>query len=189
MLTGQAAAFSERHRIYPKRKSDLYRLDTEQALFDAFFRCRRALLRFPYKRAWEQSPADCLNGHLLAGRLGGGELLKQIGYFDGIFQTGKGLDRDARRQLWGYVVRQRLCEAGFGGLLAMTPVAAPGYLVLSFGTGMAIALVIAVCDVEERNAVVHAVIHKIHRTGQSRAAVAHDETGKGGVVPVTVGAH
>ena len=74
----------------------------------------------------------------------GGELLKQIGYFDGIFQTGKGLDRDARRQLWGYVVRQRLCEAGFGGLLAMTPVAAPGYLVLSFGTGMAIALVIAV---------------------------------------------
>ncbi len=56
----------------------LYRLDTEQALFDAFFRCRRASLRFPYKRAWEQSPADCLNGHLLAGRLGGGELLKQF---------------------------------------------------------------------------------------------------------------
>ena len=56
----------------------LYRLDTEQALFDAFFFCRRALLRFPYKRTWEQSPADCLNGHLLAGRLGGGELLKQF---------------------------------------------------------------------------------------------------------------
>ena len=79
----------------------------------------------------------------------GGELLKQIGYFDGIFQTWKGLDRDARRQLWGYVVRQRLCEAGFGGLLAMTPVAAPGYLVLSFGTGMAIALVIAVFTLEK----------------------------------------
>lgn len=92
-------------------------------------------------------------GGILAGtvwaNLLGGELLTRIGYFDGIFQTDPGLSREEQKQLWGYVVRQRLCEVGFGGLLAMTPVAAPGYLILSFGIGMAMALLIAVFTLEK----------------------------------------
>lgn len=92
-------------------------------------------------------------GGILAGtvwaNLLGGELLKQIGYFDGIYQSTRGLGGSEQRQLWGYVLRQRLCEAAFGGMLVMTPMAVPGYLVLSFGAGTAMALSIAVFTLEK----------------------------------------
>lgn len=90
-------------------------------------------------------------GGILAGtvwaNLLGGELLKQIGCFDGISQVEPGSQE--RRQLWGFVLRQRLGEMGFGGLLAMTPIAVPGYLVLAFGAGMSMALAITVFTLEK----------------------------------------
>lgn len=79
----------------------------------------------------------------------GGELLKQIGYFDGIYEAGRNLSSQEQRQLWRYVLRQRLLEAGFGGMLAMTPIAVPGYLILSFCAGMAVALMITVFTLEK----------------------------------------
>lgn len=92
--------------------------------------------------------AGILAGTIWANLLGG-ELLEQIGYFDGIFRTGEVLSREEQRLLWGYVLRQRLCEVGFGGLLAMTSVAVPGYLALSFGAGCVMALSIAVFTLEK----------------------------------------
>lgn len=92
-------------------------------------------------------------GGVLAGtvwaNLLGGELVKQIGYFDGVYQAGRQLGRQEQRQLWGYVLRQRLCEMGFMGMLAMTPIAVPGYLVLSFGAGAAMALAVTVFTLEK----------------------------------------
>lgn len=91
-------------------------------------------------------------GGVLAGtiwaNLLSGELLRQIGYFDGIYMAGE-MDRTQQRQLWLYVLKQRVCEAGFGGLLAMTPIAVPGYLILSFGAGVSVALIITVFTLEK----------------------------------------
>lgn len=79
----------------------------------------------------------------------GRELLKQIGYFEGIYEAGRNLSSQEQRQLWRYVLRQRLLEAGFGGMLTMTPIAVPGYLLLSFGAGIAVALMITVFTLEK----------------------------------------
>ncbi len=79
----------------------------------------------------------------------GGELLGQIGYFDGIFKSGQGMDEEERRRLWKYVLGQRLWETGLGGLLAMTPLAAAGYMLLSFGAGFVLAAIIVVFTLEK----------------------------------------
>ena len=92
-------------------------------------------------------------GGVLAGtvwaNLLGRELLGQIGYFDGIFGTAVEMDSKEQWQLWRYVLNQRLCEVCFGGLLAMTPLAFSGYLVLSFGTGFATAVIITIFTLEK----------------------------------------
>lgn len=89
-----------------------------------------------------------LTGTVWANLLGR-ELLEQIGYFDRIFQTGKKMDCKEQWRLWRYVLEQRGWEVCFGGLLAMTPLAVPGYLALSFGTGFTIAVVITVFTLEK----------------------------------------
>ena len=73
-----------------------------------------------------------LGGTIWANLLGR-ELLEQIGYFDGIFQTGMKMNHEEQWQLCRYVLSQRVGEVCFGGMLAMTPLAIPGYLILSFG--------------------------------------------------------
>lgn len=92
-------------------------------------------------------------GGVLAGtiwaNLLGGDLLGQIGYFDGIYQNSKEMSDGERMELWLYVLKQRGWEAGFGGLLAMTSIAVPGYLLLSFGAGMVIGLSIAIFTLEK----------------------------------------
>lgn len=92
--------------------------------------------------------AGVLTGTIWANLLGG-ELLGQIGYFDGIWRAGQTMDEGERRLMWRYVLAQRLWEAGFGGLLAMTPLAAPGYLLLAFGGGFALASIITVFTLEK----------------------------------------
>ena len=91
--------------------------------------------RIPFRNFWLIS----VMGGILAGTIGAnlliGELLKQIGYFDGIFYAGREMNGEEQKQLWLYVLRQRAWEAGFGGLLAMTPAAAAAYLVLAFAAG------------------------------------------------------
>lgn len=81
--------------------------------------------------------------------LPGRELLSQIGYFDGLYKSGQNMAEGERRQLWRYVLGQRLWEAGMGGLLAMTPLAAPGYLILSFGAGFVLAVIITMFTLEK----------------------------------------
>ena len=92
--------------------------------------------------------AGVIAGTIWANLLGG-ELLSQIGYFDGLYKSGQIIDEEERRLLWRYVLIQRLWEAGFGGLLAMTPLAAAGYLVLSFAAGFILAAFIAAFTLEK----------------------------------------
>ncbi|MCI8838647.1 MAG: hypothetical protein HFG74_11420 [Hungatella sp.] len=105
--------------------------------------------RIPFRNFWLIS----VMGGILAGTIGAnllsGELLKQIGYFDGIFYAGREMNGEEQKQLWLYVLRQRAWEAGFGGLLAMTPAAAAAYLVLAFAAGAAAAMVITVFTLEK----------------------------------------
>ena len=89
-----------------------------------------------------------LGGTIWANLLGR-ELLEQIGYFDGIFQTGMKMNHEEQWQLCRYVLSQRVGEVCFGGMLAMTPLAVPGYLILSFGTGFGMAVVITVFTLEK----------------------------------------
>ncbi len=95
----------------------------------------------------------CMMGGVLTGTIWANllsrELLGQIGFFDGLYQTGRIWDEGEKRQLWRYVIKQRLGEAGLGGLIAMTPFAAPGYLLLAFGGGFAVAAVISVFTLEK----------------------------------------
>jgi len=92
--------------------------------------------------------AGVLGGTVWANLLGR-ELLGQIGYFDGIYQTGKIMDNGEQWELWRYVLGQRAWEVCFGGLLAMTPFAVPGYLVLAFGAGFALAVMITMFTLEK----------------------------------------
>lgn len=105
--------------------------------------------RIPFRNFWLIS----VMGGILAGTIGAnllsGELLKQIGYFDGIIYARQELSREEQKLLWLYVLRQRMWEAGFGGLLAMTPAAVPVYLLLSFAAGAAMAMVITVFTLEK----------------------------------------
>lgn len=95
----------------------------------------------------------CVTGGILTGTLWanllGGELLKQIGYFDGIWQSGREIKPEEQRQLWNYVLRQRLQEAGIAGLVAMTPLAQTAYLILAFGLGAGLAVSITVFTLEQ----------------------------------------
>ena len=92
--------------------------------------------------------AGVLAGTIWANLLSG-ELLGQIGFFDGLYQTGRTWDEGERRQLWRYILRQRMGELGLAGLIAMTPAAIPGYLLLTFGTGFAMAAVISIFTLEK----------------------------------------
>ena len=89
-----------------------------------------------------------LMGTLWANLLGG-KLMEQVGYFDGVYGAGKALSEEERWQLWRYVIRQRLWEAGLGGLIAMTPLAVPGYLAGAFGAGFILAVIIAMFTLEK----------------------------------------
>ena len=102
--------------------------------------------------------AGVIAGTIWANLLGG-ELLSQIGYFDGLYKSGQIIDEEERRLLWRYVLIQRLWEAGFGGLLAMTPLAAAGYLVLSFAAGFILAAFIAAFTLEKRGGGDSAMVH------------------------------
>ena len=95
----------------------------------------------------------CIMGGVLAGtmwaNLLSGELLGQIGYFDGIYGAGKIYSDREQRQLWGYIIRQRLCEVGLGSLAAMTPLAVPVYLVGAFCAGFVLAVLITLFTLEK----------------------------------------
>lgn len=109
----------------------------------------KKMVRFSFGNLWFLSvTAGVLAGTIWANLLGG-ELPGQIGYFDGIFLAGQGMDEGERQMMWRYVLGQRLWEAGFGGLLAMTPLAAPGFLFLSFGAGFVLAAVIVLFTLEK----------------------------------------
>lgn len=105
--------------------------------------------RISFWNLWFLSAAAGIFAGTIWANLLGGELLSQIGYFDGIYKSGQGMDDEERRRLWRYVLGQRLWEAGFGGLLAMTPLAAAGYLTLSFGAGFVLASIITIFTLEK----------------------------------------
>lgn len=95
----------------------------------------------------------CIMGGVLAGtmwaNLLSGELLGQIGYFDGIYGLEKVYSDQEQRQLWEYIIRQRLCEVGLGSLAAMTPLAVPVYLVGAFCAGFVLAVLITLFTLEK----------------------------------------
>lgn len=109
----------------------------------------RKLRKIPFRNIW----ILCVIGGVLTGTLWAnllsGELLGQVGYFDGIYQGGNPLNEDERRQLWHYVIRQRFWEAGLGGLVAMTPFAVFGYLIGGFGAGFVMAVMITLFTLEK----------------------------------------
>lgn len=78
------------------------------------------------------------------------ELLGQIGYFDGLYRTGAKSYEGQQRQLWRYIIGQRLWETLVCSLIAVTPFAVPGYLAMTFGAGFVLAVVITVFTVEKR---------------------------------------
>lgn len=95
----------------------------------------------------------CVMGGVLAGtiwaNLLSGELLGQVGYFDGIYRAKRADNGREQWRLWRYIVRQRLWEVGLGGLVAMTPVAVFGYLIGAFGAGFGLAALISLFTLEK----------------------------------------
>lgn len=79
----------------------------------------------------------CVMANLLSG-----ELLKQIGYFNSIYQWERSLGLEERGQLWKYTGKRRFLEFGTGALVAMTPLAKWAYgciaLVFGFNSGLLI---------------------------------------------------
>ncbi|MCI8725231.1 MAG: DUF2460 domain-containing protein [Hungatella sp.] len=75
----------------------------------------------------------CVTANLLSK-----ELLKQIGYFDSIYQWESSMGREERRQFWSYTARRRFLEVGTGALVGMTPLArgAFGGIAMAFGFGL-----------------------------------------------------
>lgn len=109
----------------------------------------RKIRRVSFWNLWLLLLVGGVFGGTIWANLLGRELLEQIGYFDGIFQTGMKMNREEQSQLCRYVLSQRVGEVCFGGMLAMTPLAVPGYLILSFGTGFGMAVVITVFTLEK----------------------------------------
>ena len=101
---------------------------------------------------------------------------------DGEAQLGHGVIGDVIEGLAEDIVGGGADDGAVGLLVAVLAVVAALAVLLAH----LVALVIAVGDIEELNAVVHAVLHELHRAGQGGAALAHDEAGEGGVVPVAV---
>ena len=105
--------------------------------------------RVPSRNLWLM----CIIGGVLAGtmwaNLLSGELLGQIGYFDGIYQTERAYSGREQWQLWRYIIRQRLCEIGMGSLIAMTPLAVAGYFIGAFGAGFVLAVLITLFTLEK----------------------------------------
>lgn len=105
--------------------------------------------RVPSRNLWLM----CIIGGVLAGtmwaNLLSGELLGQIGYFDGIYQTERAYSGREQWQLWRYIIRQRLCEIGMGSLIAMTPFAVAGYFIGAFGAGFVLAVLITLFTLEK----------------------------------------
>ncbi len=109
----------------------------------------RKIRRVSFWNLWLLLFVGGVLGGTIWSNLLGRDLLEQIGYFDGIFQTGMKMNHEEQWQLCRYVLSQRVGEVCFGGMLAMTPLAIPGYLILSFGTGFGMAVVITVFTLEK----------------------------------------
>lgn len=83
------------------------------------------------------SIVGCVTANLLSG-----ELLKQIGYFDSIYQWGRSMGVEERGRLWRYTLKRRFGEIGVGALVGMTPLAKWAFygfsMILGFNSGLII---------------------------------------------------
>ena len=79
----------------------------------------------------------CVTANLLSG-----ELLKQIGYFDSVYQWEYTMGMEEKGMLWRYTARRRFLEMGLGGLVGMTPLAKWAFggiaMVFGFNSGLLI---------------------------------------------------
>ncbi len=79
----------------------------------------------------------CVSANLLSG-----ELLKQIGYFDAVYQWENSMGMAKKGMFWKYTMKRRFLEMGMGALLGMTPLVKWAYggiaLMLGFNSGLLI---------------------------------------------------
>lgn len=85
------------------------------------------------------SIAGCVAANLLSG-----ELLKQIGYFNSVYQWENSMGMEEKGQLWQYIAKRRFLELGIGSLIGMTPFAVAAFGVLVFVFGFSTSLLISV---------------------------------------------
>jgi hypothetical protein len=85
------------------------------------------------------SIAGCVTANLLSV-----ELLRQIGYFDSVYQWGSSIGREEKGQLWRYLAKRRFLEFGAGSLVGMTPFSSAAFCCVMFVFGFSAALLISV---------------------------------------------
>lgn len=81
----------------------------------------------------------CVTANLLSG-----ELLKQIGYFNSVYQWEQAMGAEERGRFWRYAVKRRFGEVGIGALIGMTPMAKWAFggisMVFGFNSGLLISI-------------------------------------------------
>lgn len=81
------------------------------------------------------SICGCVTANLL-----GGELLRQIGCFDSVYNLDRNLGLKEKGELWCYVLKRRITEFGLGSLVGMTAFASAAScglaVCLGFGCGL-----------------------------------------------------
>lgn len=81
----------------------------------------------------------CVTANLL-----GGELLRQIGYFDSVYRFSTEMGLKEKGQFWCYVLKRRIMEFGIGSLVGMTPLAFTAFAGLAAFFGFECGLLISV---------------------------------------------